>query len=640
MSDSLNQSTYLPSDYGQGYDPKKIIAMVVDRRKASMDYVRSTYQKTSDWYNAFQGFPVGRVASYLNEVTIPLVFATIMSDVARKSNSIFGAWPIVKFRGFPDGSEGIALKNELLVSLQLKDAKSFRKSIDFFIQADLNGTAIAEVGWTHLERLRQFRHRILDQVVEVKGPVVEFDGPNWRVKDLLDFLPEPGKTHIDDMGWYIIRYFVDFDDLLEQNSGDGTRAFSDQALRELAQTQLPVSLTSQDEIFAWNRARSFQEFSTNTNMSTRAGKPVEIWEMRGSVPMECAQRDGIRQRVITIANGRVLLRDDPDKLLLGRHRVVTYSPTPDPYHFVGIGKAQIAEPLQSAAGRLVNQKLDALDLFIKPMFIAAQGVLSGQNLYTKPGRIFQANAKARNLQDVIMPLIPNLGGLQAAMLETEFLDRLIQKGTGIDESAVMGIERGGSDRQTAHEFAGRQEAAMTRLAMESMLASSEFVEPMAELFRDMNKTMLSLPKMFSMIGSKALINGNNGMPNPPESGIIMDPNELNHDWRAQAFGPMFMLTQSAQRADALQLAQIMQSNPIWIQSLNWIAMARKIFSLYNWDPDEMMLQQLPIIQQLAAQMGTSPQQAVAASSQNPLAAYQGAGGQGPSGSAPSGGPVE
>jgi hypothetical protein len=603
-----------------------------------MDYVRDAYAKTSDYYQSFLGLTTGRVASYLNNVTIPLVFATIMSDVARKSNSIFGAWPIVSFQGFPDGAEAVAKKQELLISLQLKEAQSFRKSIDFFIQGDLNGTAVGEAGWTHLERLRQFRHRILDQIVEVRQPVVEFDGPDWRVKDLLDFLPEPGKTHITDMEWYIIRYWVDFDTLVEQNSGDGTHAFSDAALKELARTQMPMSLVPQDDIFAFNRARSFPEYQARQNMSINGGKPVEIWEMRGNVPIECAQKDGIRHRVVTIGNGRVVLRDDPDKLLLGRHRVFTFSPTPDPYHFVGIGKAQIAEPLQSAAGRLVAQKLDALDLFIKPMFIAAQGVLNTTNLYSKPGRVFPANAKNRNLSDIIMPLIPNLSGVQLAFQELGFLDHLIQKGTGIDESAVMGIDRGSSNRQTAHEFAGRQEAAMTRLAMESMLASVEFVEPLAELFRDMNKTMLSLPKEFSMIGSRALINEVTGMPMPPEQGIIMDPNELNHSWKAKAFGPMFMLTKSTQRADALQLSQIMQQNPIWIQSLNWIAMARKIFMLYDWDPDEMLLQQVPMITQLANQLNMKPEQALAASA-NPLAAYQGAGGQGPSGSAPSGGPI-
>jgi len=141
----------------------------------------------------------------------------------------------------------------------------------------------------------------------------------------------------------------------------------------------------------------------------------------------------------------------------------------------------------------------------------------------------------------------------------------------------------------------------------------------------MNKTMLPLPKQFNMIGTRSVLNYITGMPLPPEEGIINNPAELNHGWQAKAFGPSFMLTKTMQRADALQLAQVMMSNPVWIQSINWIAMARKILSLYDWDADEMLIQ-MPQLQMLAQQMGVNPQQAVAAGA-DPTAGLGGASGQ-------------
>jgi len=610
----IGTNNYLPNPA----DPRShdLLRLVTDRKQSSLDYVRSRYKATQRWNDAFNGIYTGKIANYLNDLSLPIVFSTIMVDVAKKVNAIFGSWPVISFQGFPNGAGAIAKKNELLINLQLKEADSFRKATRFFMQADINGTAIAEVGWSTINRLRQFRTYIpgTTQMTEASSIITEFDGPNWDVVDLLDFWPEPGKCHIKDMGWYIRRYWVDFDDILEMNSADGMQSFSPEAIAELAQSTLPSPSNASDEFLTYSRYRSFSDY-LGAATRTAFAMPVEIWEMRGLVPYEFAP-DGVRNRVITIGNGRVILRNEPDKLLLGRHRILHYSPTPDPYHFVGIGKAQIAEPLQAAASRLANQKLDGFDLFVKPMFIAAQGSVQTQNMFTKPGKVFQVNAKGRPLNEIIQALPINMQPMAMAFQEIGFLDSYAQKGTGIDERAVMGMDTGGGD-VTARQFVGQQEAAMTRLALEAMLASAELVEPMAELFRDMNKTMLPLPKQFSMIGTRAVLNEITGMPMPPEEGMITMPHELNHDWKAKAFGPGFMLTKSAQRADALQLAQVMMSNPAWLQMVNWVAMARKIFSLYDWDTDEMLVQ-LPQMQQFAQQAGLPPEQILAMSGQDPM----------------------
>jgi hypothetical protein len=601
----------------------------------SVDYVRDKYNACKTWTDAFNGYYTGKIALHLNDITLPLVFSTIEADVARKVNTLFGAWPIVSFHGFPAGAESIAKKNELLVNLQLKECDSLRKAVRFFTLADICGTAVAQVGWSHIQHLRQFRTYVpgTTEMIEVRDMVTEFDGPNWDIVDLPDFRPEAGKLHIKDMSRYGIRYYMDFDDILEMNSADGFQSFRPEAIKLLSETGMP-SMRGRDEFLSFNRSGSFQEYLQRQTSSTFA-KPVEIFEWRGLVPIEFAP-DGVRNRVVTIANGRVVLRNDPDKLLLNRHRIVHYSPTPDPSHFVGIGKAQIAEPLQAAASRLVSQKLDTLDFANKPAFVGQQGLIGTQNMVVKPGKLFQLNTRGKSIQEAIMPLPVNFQGFDRAMEEIGFLDRMIQKGTGIDEAGIMGM--GGPDRQTATQFQGQQEAATTRLALEALLASVDVVEPLAELFRDMNKTMLPLPKQFSLIGTKSILNPITGMPMPPEEGIITMPMELNHSWSAKAFGPMFMLTKSAQRADALQLSQIMMANPVWIQSVNWIAMARKLFALYDWDADEMLVQ-MPQMQQLASMMGMNPQQALGQTNADPGAAMGAAGPGGEPDSAPTkGGP--
>jgi len=614
--------SYIP-DNGPKTDDD-LLSLVMDRKKAATYWLQDKYNESQRWNDAFRGIYTGNIANYLNEIVLPLAFATVMSHVARLTNSIFGSWPIVSLHGFAPGSEGVAKKNELLINMQLKEADSFRKAVQFFTKADIDGTAVAEVGWSFIQRMQQFRTYIpgtLEQI-EVRDLITSFDGPNWRPRELQDFYIQNGKTHIKDADWYLIRDWVDFDSLLELNSGDGLQSFRPDAIKRLAELGGPAQVRMPMDFNIINPYGNFGDFlRSHTNLYE---KPVELLTMYGLVPIEFAP-DGVRNRVITIANGQVVLRNDPDKLLLNRHRIVHYSPTPDPCHFVGISKAKIVEPLQSAASRLTSQKLDALDLMNRTPFLAAAGAVTTQNMFVKPGKVFQINTRGKSLTESIMPLPINLQPIALAFQEIAFLDSMAQKGTGMDERSVMGMTGGSGNEVTAREALITAEAATTRLALEAMLASSEMVEPLAELIRDMNKTMLPLPKQFNMIGTRSVLNYITGMPLPPEEGIINNPAELNHGWQAKAFGPSFMLTKTMQRSDALQLAQIMMSNPVWIQSVNWIAMARKLFNLYDWDADEMLVQ-MPQLQMLAQQMGVPPEQAVAAGG-DPTGGLGGASGQ-------------
>jgi hypothetical protein len=601
-----------------------VLSLVMDRKRSSIAWLQERYNESQRWNDAFRGIYTGNIANYLNEIVLPLTFATVMSHVARLANSIFGSWPIVSLHGFAPGSEGIAKKNELLINMQLKECDSFRKAVQFFTKADIDGTAVAEVGWSFIQRMQQFRTYVpgtLEQI-EVKDLVTSFDGPQWRPRNLQDFYIQDGKTHIKEADWYIVRDWVDFDSLLELNSGDGLQSFRPDAIKRLAELGGPQQVRPNMDFNIINPFGSFGDFlHSRTNLYA---KPVELITMYGLVPSEFAP-DGIRNRVITVANGMVVLRNDPDKLLLNRHRIIHYSPTPDPDHFVGISKAKIVEPLQSAASRLTSQKLDALDLANRMPFLASAGAVNTQNMFVKPGKVFQVNTRGKSIAEAIMPLPINLQPLALAFQEIAFLDSMAQKGTGMDERSVMGLTGGSGNEVTAREALITAEGATTRLALEAMIASSEMVEPLAELFRDMNKTMLPLPKQFTMIGTRAVLNYITGMPLPAEEAIINNPAELNHGWQAKAFGPTFMLTKTMQRADAMQLAQMMMSNPVWIQNINWIAMARKLFGLYDWDADEMLVQ-VPQLQALAQQMGTSPQGAVQAAG-SPTGGPGGASGQ-------------
>lgn len=591
----------------ENYD-KDLCKVLNSRWQASRDHYRGTFMKAPDWYRSFKMMMNPRLATTRNNVVLPYTLSVIETDLARKVTALFGSYPIVGFEGQGPNDGPIAKKNEALVSAQMKDMNILRKGYDFCLNADVYGTGCGRVGWTNITRIKNVRQQWLDKIYSIPTPVTMFDGPDFEVLNLIDLGPQPGKKYVDQMRWFMYRYYVDFDDLWMMNQGP-LPPFRREALEYLKEH--PMQPSASDEYY--NRFLQYRDVNNvEANRQEEYGKPVCIKEMVGFVPSEFA-KDGLTMRLVSMANDCVILRNDPNPYDNDRIPIIASSPVHDTDDFFGIGKAQVCEKLQDAGGKLLNTRLDGLDLWGNMPWIGdSTRMPPTQNLQMKPGRVFMVRG---NPAEILMPLRPDMTPLMMSANQEAELWSLTQKGTGITEDGIMGIT--GSTRKTKAEFVGQQEAAMTRLSLESFVLSNEMLEPLAEWMRDMNAQWLSVPKQLNIIGSTAMINPVTGLPMPQEAPTIYN-HELNHNFKARAFGPMMMLTKGMARADALQLAQVFQMNPVWIQMTNWAAFAKKIYNLFDWDANEMLVSQLPQINQFAQESGMSPQQFLG-QADNPMA---------------------
>lgn len=582
-----------PSD-----EDNNLCKVLNSRWDGSRSWFQSTYSKIPDWYRAFKMMSNPRDKITRNQVVLPYVYSIIETDLARKVASLFGTNPIVGFEGYGPNDGPIAKKNEILISAQMKDCNSFRKGYDFLLSADVYGTGIARVGWNNITRIKNLRQQWMGQTFNVPQSVTLFDGPDWDVIPIGDAAPQPGRKYVKDMRWFMYRYFVDYDDLQSMNQGP-MPPFRPEALARLK--DMPLSGEGARDYY--NR---FLQYRYGNNADAikleEYAKPVCIKEMIGLVPLEFA-RDGILMRLVSMANDGVILRNDPNPYDSDGIPVIACSPVHDTDDFFGIGKAQVAEKLQEAGSRLLNVRLDALDIYGNPMWIGdSTRMPPRQSMNSRPGAVFLTRGNPR---DVLMPIIPDLNPLMMSQSQEAEMWRLTQTAEGITEDGVMGMAAGG--RQTKAEFVGRQEASMTRLAMENFVCSNEFLEPLAEWFRDMNAKWLSVPKQLNIIGDTAIINPVTGLPLPQEAPIIYN-NELNHNFKARAMGPIMMLTKTMARNEALMLAQTMLQNPAWLQMTNWANFAKKVYSLFDWDANEMLVSQVPQINQFAAANGMTPEQ--------------------------------
>lgn len=607
------KSTTGAQDGRMAVSDERVIELVDARRQHSLRYNHSVFNKLQSYYDTYRGVWQGRTAQFRNNITIPFTFAMIQSDVARKVQTLFGQWPIVEFEGYAPGDVARARKNTILISAQLKDSHTFRKASDFFLQSDICGTGILRYGWKTTNRKTRFRSREqiapgFEITVIREGDGNVFNGPTWEPVDRLDFWQQPGKVHIDDMGWVIHRYWTDWDDLMEDSSGPNPY-YDREAVMRLKDYPL-TGAAHKEWIARRNHYRNQYEYEARQN--ERFARPIEIWEMHGLVPEEFAI-DGIRHRCIAIGNERVVLKNREGPMPSGEKPFKSYAPMPDPYGFDGVGKAEVAYGPQRTADRINNQKLDAIDLTIDPQWVMSSSTnINTQNLFTRAGRVILVDGSAA--EDAIRPLSPDLRGLQAAYQEISSLFNMMQIGTGETE-AVMGVP--GSSRETARGFLGRQENALNRLGWEARLAEENMVEPLANAFRAMDRLWLTMPHEIKILGSMATINPITGLPLPPED-VEIDYDDLAPDYRARAVGASQMIGRGIRQQNFMTLLQVMSANPAMMQLVNWGNFARQAFELFDFkNVDELIVNQVPMVNQIAAQNGQSPE-SVAGAAATPM----------------------
>ena len=549
----------------------------------SEQHFTSNRKEFPELYNLYRGTLNFKFSPHRNSVHIPLIFSTIHSDVARKTQASFGTWPAVGFVGYSSEDAPIARKREALVNAQMKDCGMFKKAYDLFLTSDLYGTAIAWWGWTRIDEMIQVTY---PDILPVTGETImivdnktitTFDGPDLKIIDPLDAFPQPGFRDVESMDWFIIREYASFDRLREQaETGPNGRPIYDPTEVRRLQTEDGSKATTTDDYKNWrNVTRNLME--EDARKMEQWGRPVELWHYFGKVPHELAP-DGLVNRFITVANEKFLVRNRPNPFWNGKKPILTYSPNPDPHYFWAPGKAEIAKKLQIVANKFTNQQLDALDLFIDPIFVHnTDANLNTDNLFIRPGAWIGVEGIP---QEQVMPLIPNLSGIQIGGQMTEILWRWMQQGLGIVEDVVMG---GPGTRQTAREFLGRSEAVATRLLRESRSFEEDFLEPLSDIFVDLDRQFLTGPKEVFILGQSAQVDPVTKLPIPTRTREYVDGWDLLPNYEARAVGASTKLGRGMRQKALTFLMQAAGQNPMAMTAINWVTFLRDVFRTFEMD---------------------------------------------------------
>ena len=575
-------------------------ALVLGRYEESMDFHRSLFRMTTQWSDLYNGVTTGQISPSRHNIALPMLMAFMWSDVAYKTQTSFGSWPIVSFHGAAPEDAPIAAANEALISQQMKDARSFEKAVDFFAGADLYGTQWIRYGWTHTEYKRRMRIKTRGGVGIVDMPVVEFDGPDWDNLDILDVLPQPGKKRFKDCAWAVIRYWMDLDDIkaaqaMAKASGEEPM-FDQDAVDELERGVM--SQITEDELKL--RQQTSRYGSTSDAMGDkRFDKPVEMLEMWGTVPEEFAVK-GDRKVVITIGNRNSVLRYHENPYWHGQIPLGIYTPMPDHNNLHGKSKIEVTSKMAAAMNKLINIKLDAMELFVSPPLLVSDSFIpTSERMISRPGQLIRI--PGLNIVDDknIRPMPVDLRGLQMAFTEVEQLSRYIQQGMGISESTIAGFDA--ASRATARESLIKREASLTRIMLESRIAEEAWLEPLANMFRRLNRQFLTLPMSRNIMGSLSQKDPITGLP-LPESRVEIGLEHLNADYEARAVGATQLMSKSMRLQSMLAIQQQLQANPVGLQITNWVNFFRDVFKSADLEPAQLLVTDIPQVNANAAQM--------------------------------------
>lgn len=581
----------------------QICGLVRDRKEQSEHFYQGYRKTLPELYNLYRGAMTGKYAPYKNSVHIPLIFSVIQSDVARKTQTSFGQWPIVSFQGYSSDDAPIARKREALIHAQMKDCDSFQKAYNFFLTADLYGTSIARWGWTHREQEMMIQQQVKLPVADVmttisrRQNVITFDGPDWQPIDILDFFPQPAVRSIPDMFWCGEREYLDLDEVraLAEPDEDGRVVFDPAEVARMEREGIGTTKVT-DDYKIW-RSQGPTIGDEAQRFGDKYARPIEVIHMWGRIPSELAP-DGVVDRVISVANGNYLLRNRPIPFWSGLKPYGAYSPMPDPHYFFAAGKAEISAKLQVIANRFTNQQLDALDIFIDPAFFYNTNTnLNTRNLLMRPGKFIPIQG---NPQDGIMPVVPNLQGVQMGGQMTGMIWNWMQQGTGIIEDTIQG---GQGSRQTAREYLGRSEAVSTRLMLESRLFEEGFLEPLANQFVDLNRQFMTEDREVFILGPNAKIDEITGLPVPESSRQTITGWDLVPNYEARAVGASTRLGRAARQQNLTFLLQAASANPISAAAVNWINFFRQIFREFEIENVNELIQSQPEMQRTLAQTG-------------------------------------
>lgn len=528
-----------------------------------------------------------------NEVSVNFLHSMIQSDIAKKQLVLFGEKPYVQFVGSGQEDQAKARKRSALVERQ-SDACGLKVEMAKFIaMADTYGKGVLRYHWErdyggYYVRERTFRGSKIAGKVDPRTGLrgIKFDGPSCYSVDLQDWFPWPGVGKLDKMPGVGEQLFMDWEDVAlgAERGPDGEEPLFDPAAVARAAYQTGPNQRVEDIInnrYDISRENPGDRYS---DMRTSWSKPCLIYEGYMRVPRALGQIDPetgefCTMMRATVLNEQHLLSFVPVPHWDRKPPYVDWGPLVDAHYYYPPGKVEIGARLQAAINKWVSRGLDILDLYADPLWLFDENSgLDPNQLFTGPGNALGVNLGAQKISDVIMQLVPDLRGYNVSMDQVDRMWQWLQQVLGMSADISLGAGEVGSDRQSAHEWVGRERAIDLRQRLELMLLEEMTLIPLWNAFVQMNRQWLPLPREIALIGSNALYDPVTGQIVPPTREIL-DYRDLEGHLDTYPLGVTRQLSLQSRQANAERALALLTP---FLPALNMRAFVMQLLPLFGF----------------------------------------------------------
>lgn len=328
-----------------------------------------------------------------------------------------------------------------LVKYDWRRADMFAKQVNFIKGMLIFGTAFGRTYWDFREKdkTRMKAKNLNGRMVwtptnteEIK--VTEFDGPNFEVLNIYDCFPDPNATTVANMRWFIYRTFKTIDELEHENDARGAEYW-----KNLDKLKAAINQRKSDEKKKAGGRPADMQFREHRRLMLSTSELIGEDDSNPEFTILIRYtRDGwcfYVPEFAHVADFSGIIREVDNPYFHGDLPIIHGVDYPYPGELYGMGEIEPIDRMQRAINAVLNQRLDNVQLTLKPMFKVKKN--SGVDMHTlvsAPGNIITTDDM--NAVDTVQ--IPDVTG--GTFVQTmNYLTSALQNGSGITDY-TMGID--------------------------------------------------------------------------------------------------------------------------------------------------------------------------------------------------------
>jgi hypothetical protein len=215
---------------------------------------------------------------------------------------------------------------------------------------------------------------VVNQLGETSSYGKVKDGPCVEIRDVRDFMWPESAVDVQSAAWVIDRVWVTPEDAKALAKSYGV------AVDDLTEDSFKPPSEEREQIQGKSRTKNLLPV-------------LEYWT---------------NDRVVTVLNDKILLRDDSNPYWHGKKPFVVTSGMPEPFQFAGASVVELMADLQEMLWSLQNQRIDGLRLLTNPIWLMRADLADIDLFEWAPGAIWPVEDTSQAKPLEINPALANM----------------------------------------------------------------------------------------------------------------------------------------------------------------------------------------------------------------------------------------